>query len=124
MKFVKADDQASPIYALMHFVDGLDKKYGRRMRDVPIAEVKNILSEDDNVKLERAIGGEVIKEELLPTIKFEVNQVDLLDLIEAVRAYKSELSMLDQDHTDQYAKAEKLQRRLVRSYQSMGVGDV
>lgn len=124
MKFVKADDQASPIYALMHFVDGLDKKYGRRMRDVPIAEVKNILSEDDNVKLERAIEGEVIKEELLPTIKFEVNQVDLLDLIEAVRAYKSELSMLDQDHTDQYAKAEKLQRRLVRSYQSMGVGDV
>ena len=94
------------------------------MRDVPIAEVKNILSEDDNVKLERAIEGEVIKEELLPTIKFEVNQVDLLDLIEAVRAYKSELSMLDQDHTDQYAKAEKLQRRLVRSYQSMGVGDV
>ena len=124
MKFVKADDQASPIYALMHFVDGLDKKYGRRMRDVPIAEVKNILSEDDNAKLERAIEGEVIKEELLPTIKFEVNQVDLLDLIEAVRAYKSELSMLDQDHTDQYAKAEKLQRRLVRSYQSMGVGDV
>lgn len=124
MKFVKADDQASPIYALMHFVDGLDEKYGRRMRDVPIAEVKNILSEDDNVKLERALEGEVIKEELLPTIKFEVNQVDLLDLIEAVRAYKSELSMLDQDHTDQYAKAEKLQRRLVRSYQSMGVGDV
>ena len=123
MKFVKADDQASPIYALMHFVDGLDGKYGRRMRDVPMAEVKNILSEDDTVKLERAIGGEMIKQELLPTIKFEVDQVELLDLIEAMRAMKSELSMLDKDHTDQYTKADKLQRRLVRAYHSMGIGD-
>lgn len=124
MRFVKADDQASPIHALMHFVDGLDSKYGRRMRDVPMAEVKNILSEDDNVKLERAIGGEMIEQELLPTIKFEVDQLELLDLIEAVRAMKSELSMLDKDHTEQYIKADKLQRRLMRTYQSMGIADV
>ena len=124
MKFVKAHNQASPIYTLLHFVDGLDGKYGRRMRDVPMAEMKQILSNDDNVKFERAVEGEVIEQELLPTIKFEVNQQELLDLIEAVRAYKSELNALHKDHTDQYAKAEQLQQRLVRSYQSMGVGDV
>jgi len=119
MKWVKADHLESPIYPLLRFVDGLNKKYGRVMRDIPIIEIRSILDEADLENLDKALEGEMIEPESLPTIKLELNKHEVLDLIECASALKGNLTILNQDKSELYFNVEKLQMRLMREYRAL-----
>lgn len=124
MKWIKSAHVESPIHQMMQFLDSLNIKYGRTMRDMPMNEIREILDESDMAKFKRALKGDSIDLKPVPKANVELDRDEIKDLIESMSALKNSLSTMRQDRSSArlYVNVERLQLRLMRELREMGNG--